>query len=53
MTYLDKVISQHIPDPPALIRVRRRQLRVQLGLDLLRRKLFSDSDEIRDRQQSD
>jgi hypothetical protein len=50
ITHLDKVISQHIPNPPALVRVSGRQLNIKLRLDFLRREVFGDSDEIGDRQ---
>lgn len=50
ITHLDKVVRQHIPNSPALIRVSGRQLNIKLRLDFLRRKVFGDSDEIGDRQ---
>lgn len=50
ITHLDKVIRQHIPNSPALIRVSGRQLNIELRLDFLRRKVFGDGDEIGDRQ---
>lgn len=52
-TYLDKMIGQHVPHSPALIRVSSRELNIQLGLYFLRRKLFGDSDQVWDSEQSD
>jgi hypothetical protein len=52
-THLDKVIGEHVPDPPTLIDTASLQTLTQLGLDLGLLQLRADGDQVRDGQQSD
>jgi len=51
-THLDKVIGEHVPDPPTLINAASLQTLTQLGLDLGLLQLRADGDQVRDGQQS-